>query len=207
MDSEREQQAMRAVEALIFAADEPVKADQIAGVVNEVSPPLALREDVVHRLVEQLNASYEDQGRAFRIQFWAGGFRMTTSEEVAPFVEAFLREHRNRKLSVALMETLAIISYRQPATKPEISQIRGVASDYALRRLLEAGLIDIVGRADSLGRPVLYGTTDLFLEAFGLADLSQLPNIREVEELLQDPSFSQEKARQLMFRGLNGADG
>ncbi len=196
-----------AVEALIFAADAPVNAAQITRIIGEVTMGPAPARAVVEAAVVQLNACYEEQGRPFRIQRWAGGYRMTTTEAATPYLQAFFRRDRSRRLTRPLMETLAILCYRQPATKPEVSHIRGVDSDYAIRRLLEVGLIDVVGRADAIGRPVLYGTTDRFLEEFGLADLGELPNLREVEELLADPSFSQEKARLLMLKGLSSSEG
>jgi segregation and condensation protein B len=97
------------------------------------------------------------------------------------------------------METLAVIAYRQPVTRPEVDFIRGVNSDYAIRKLLEMGLADVEGRADSLGRPLLYGTTSLFLEQFGLNSLDDLPTLREVEELLDDPAFDEERAKLLQL--------
>ena len=97
------------------------------------------------------------------------------------------------------MEALAVIAYRQPVTRPEVDFIRGVNSDYAIRKLLEMELVDVEGRADSLGRPLLYGTTDLFLEQFGLNSLEDLPTLREVEELLDDPSFDEERAKLLQL--------
>jgi segregation and condensation protein B len=99
------------------------------------------------------------------------------------------------------METLAILAYRQPVTKPEVDFVRGVDSDYAVRRLLDLGLVDVRGRADSVGRPLLYGTTDRFLELFGLNALGDLPNLREIESILDDPSFHRERARLLMKAG------
>ena len=203
MDNVESSAITRAVEALVFAADAPVTAEQIAQVIAEVTTKPISTSAVVEGVVARLNVCYQEQGRAFRIQFWAGGYRMATTEEVAPYLQAFFRRDRKRRLTRPLMETLAILCYRQPATKPEVNHIRGVDSDYALRRLLELGLIDVRGRAEAIGRPVLYGTTSRFLEEFGLADLGQLPNLREVEELLSDPHFSHEKARLLMLEGLS----
>ena len=132
---------------------------------------------------------------------------MATTAGVAPYLKAFFRRDRRRRLSRPLMETLAILCYRQPVIKPEVDNIRGVDSGYAIRRLLEFGLVDVMGRADAVGRPVLYGTTDRFLEEFGLADLGHLPNLRAVEELLVDPSFNRVKARHLMLKGLSSSEG
>ncbi|MFB3133402.1 MAG: SMC-Scp complex subunit ScpB [Rhodothermales bacterium] len=199
----RAEELARAVEALVFATNEPVAADQIAEVFAEITHEARPSPEQIQQTVDRLNASYEQEGRALRIRAWAGGFRMSTTEEVAPYLKAFFRHDRQRRLTRSLMETLAILTYKQPATKPEIDYVRGVDSDYALRRLLDIGLIDIVGRSQSVGRPLLYGTTSHFLEAFGLSDLDDLPNLREIEELLNDPSFNKERARLLMLQGLD----
>lgn len=96
------------------------------------------------------------------------------------------------------MESLAILAYRQPVSRSELEFVRGVDCDYAIRKLLEFGLIDVVGRSERVGRPLLYGTTDRFLELFGLHTLDELPNLRELESILDDPAFQKEKAKLLM---------
>jgi len=96
------------------------------------------------------------------------------------------------------MESLAILAYRQPVSRSELEFVRGVDCDYAIRKLLEFGLIDVVGRSEKVGRPLLYGTTERFLELFGLHSLDQLPNLRELESILDDPAFQKEKAKLLM---------
>jgi segregation and condensation protein B len=128
---------------------------------------------------------------------------MATSGDLAPFLKAFFDPERQMRLTRSLMETLAILAYKQPVTKPEVDFVRGVDSDYAIRRLLELGLVDVAGRADSVGRPLLYGTTQRFLDEFGLASLEALPKLREIEELLGDPNFNQERARLLALEGLD----
>ncbi len=206
MGDGRAQELERAVEALIFASDEPVTAGQIAEVFAEVSREPRPTTEQVERAVDRLNAGYEAAERALRIRRWAGGFRMSTTEEVAPYLKVYFSYERRRRLSRSLMETLAILAYRQPATKPEIDFVRGVDSDYALRKLMEIGLADVVGRSETVGRPLLYGTTPRFLEDFGLARLDDLPNLREIEELLDDPAFNRERARLLMLRGLDAPE-
>ena len=192
----------RAAEALIFAADEPISAGQIAEVFAEVSGGDAPSTAQIEDAIEHINAAYAATGRALRVRRWAGGYRLATTHEVAPYLKVHFSEERRRRLSRSLMETLAIIAYRQPATKPEVDFVRGVDSDYALRKLLELGLVDVVGRSDAVGRPLLYGTTPQFLEAFGLDALDSLPNLREIEALLADPAFNRERARLLMLSGL-----
>lgn len=198
MDVERRDEWMRAVEALIFAADEPIGAATIATVLGDVAgeeaPPIA----VIEALVEALNTHYEANGRALRVRRWGGGYRLSTIPSVAHYLKTHFEQDRTKRLSRSLMETIAIVSYRQPVTKPEVDFVRGVDSDYALRKLLELNLIDVIGRSDSVGRPLLYGTTDHFLDVFGLDDLESLPTLREIEELLADPLFSREKAKLLV---------
>jgi len=116
---------------------------------------------------------------------------------VAPFVRALFADDEERRLSRSLLETLAVIAYKQPVTKPEVEHVRGVASDYALRQLLERDLVTIAGRGEGVGRPLLYATTDHFLDQFGLPGIDALPNLRELDELLADPSFNRERARLL----------
>lgn len=195
------------LEALAFAAETPVSAAQICSVYAEVATSDdILTEEAVQEAVELLNASFEQQGRALRIQKWAGGLRMATTETVAPFLETFFRRERARRLTRPLMETLAIIAYRQPTTKVEVDAVRGVDSGYAIRKLLSLDLLSITGRAEVAGRPILYRTTDRFLEEFGLNDLEGLPNLRQAEELLGEANFDQERLRLLMANGIDHGD-
>ncbi|RMH61151.1 MAG: SMC-Scp complex subunit ScpB [Bacteroidetes bacterium] len=191
----------QAVEALVFTADEPLSAEAMAGVIAEVTGA-AVDPGAVEAAVEALNTAYETQGRVLRLYRWGGGYRMATVPDVAPFVQAYVHPRRTQRLSRSLLETLAILAYRQPATKPEIDAVRGVDSDYALRKLLELGLIDVVGRSDSLGRPLLYGTTPRFLDVFGLDGLDALPSLREVEDILGEAAFSKERAELLKLQAM-----
>jgi segregation and condensation protein B len=188
-----------ATEAIIFAADEPVEPERIAEIVGEVTGRTDLSVEDVERAVEHLNEEYDASDRALEIREWAGGYRMATRSTLSPFVKTLFVGEQETSLSRSLMETLAVIAYRQPVTRPEVDFIRGVNSDYAIRKLLEMGLADVEGRADSLGRPLLYGTTSLFLEQFGLRSLEDLPTLREVEELLDDPAFDEERAKLLQL--------
>ena len=188
-----------AAEAIIFAADEPVSAERIAEIVSEVTGQSDLDSSRVEDAVERLNDEYAAADRAIEIHEWGGGYRMATRSPLSPFVKTLFVGEQETSLSRSLMETLAVVAYRQPVTRPEVDFIRGVNSDYAIRKLLEMDLVDVEGRADSLGRPLLYGTTDLFLEQFGLKDLDELPTLREVEELLDDPAFDEERAKLLQL--------
>ena len=186
----------QAVEALVFASDVALRPADIARVYGDVTGAEVPEADV-ETAVERLNLAYRTAGRAVRIERWGGGYRMATIEGVAPFVRALFDDDGERRLSRSLLETLAVIAYKQPTTKPEVDHVRGVASDYALRQLLERGFVEIAGRADSIGRPLLYATTPFFLDQFGLADLDALPTPREIEEILSDPTFNKERARLL----------
>lgn len=199
LDELLREELARVVEALVFAADDPLPPDRIAGAYAEVTGAEAPDEADIYRAVEALNAAYEASERTFRIERWAGGFRMATVPALAPYLKALFRREQATRLSHSLMETLAVVAYRQPVTKPEVDFVRGVDSDYGMRKLLEMGLVEVVGRSESLGKPLLYGTTGLFLEQFGLATLENLPTLREIEEILGDPAFSNEKAKLLQL--------
>ena len=184
-------------EALIFAADVPVRAKEIADVYSEVTGEDRPSDDQIREAVGRLNEAYEESDRTFRIEAWAEGYRMATVSSVAPFLKSYFTREQEQRLSRSLMETLSIIAYKQPVTKPEIDFVRGVDSGYAVNRLLEKAMIDVVGRSESLGRPLLYGTTQFFLDQFGLKDLDALPGLREIEEILDDPAFNKERAQLL----------
>ncbi len=140
----------------------------------------------IRESVELLNASYEETGRAFRIVEIAGGFQFATLPTLSMYVARLYKERSRRRLSSAALETLAIIAYKQPVSKADVENIRGVNCDEVLKSLLEKNLVTITGRAESVGRPLLYGTTDEFLRQFGLASMRDLPKPREIEELLKE---------------------
>lgn len=155
-----------AVEALLFVAAEPVSIPQLANAL-EVSP--AAIESVIKELEETLN------NRGLRLQMFSGRVQLTTAPEFAEKIERFLDIEATSHLSHAALETLAVIAYQQPVTRPQLDSIRGVNSDGVLKSLLGKGLLQEVGRADSPGRPILYSTTPLFLQHFGLASILDLP--------------------------------
>jgi segregation and condensation protein B len=151
-------------------------------------------EDAANQIkeaIDSLNKSYDCDSRAFRIERIAGGYRVMTREELAPLVSRLHEQRQQQKLSQAALETLSIIAYRQPVMRAEIEVIRGVACGDVLRGLMERRLVKIVGRAEELGRPMLYGTTKDFLTIFGLANLKDLP---EVQGLVREPSWKPSKA-------------
>lgn len=196
----------KATEALLFAADDPIGAERIAEIVADVTGETALDAERVEAVIETLRETYAANGRAFEIVAWAGGYRLVTRDDVAPFVKAMVQDEQRQSLSRSLLETVAVVAYKQPVTRPEVDFVRGVNSDYALRKLMELELVDVKGRSESLGRPLLYGTTPDFLEQFGLNSLDDLPTIREVEELLDDPNFDDERAQLLQLKTEEAAD-
>lgn len=162
-----------AVEAVLLASEKPLTPMRIAQALGLDEGGSA----IVKEVIDELNAAYEREGRSFRIEPVAGGVRVMTLPEYAGAVAAIRGLRESGKLSKAAVETLAIVAYRQPVTRAEIEGIRGVACGEVLRTLLERRLCEITGRAEELGRPMLYGTSKRFLEAFGLASLKELPEV------------------------------
>jgi segregation and condensation protein B len=184
------------VEAMLFGSDEPLTLKQIVTIISsgdESGLRLRITEDEVLQYIRDLNGQYVQAGRAFRIIHVAGGYQFATMPEYADWLGKMMKEKAKRKLSQSALETLAVIAYKQPVTKPEIEAIRGVGADYVISTLLERGLITIVGRAATPGRPLLYGTTEEFLKHFGINDLADLPKPREIDEIMKEPGFELEK--------------
>ncbi len=169
------------IEAVIFASEEPVSAEYIRRVLE-----IDLSEEDIDACVVRLNDLYNSTGRSFRIVVVAGGYRFLTLPALEPTLKKMLAPKIQRKLSQSAIEVLAVVAYRQPVTRSEIQQVRGVNPDYAVNKLLERGLIDVRGRADTPGKPLLYGTTAGFLDFFNLESLQDLPKLREIRELVED---------------------
>jgi segregation and condensation protein B len=157
------------LEALLLAADEPLNPRRLAALtgLNDASE--------VRRLVRRLQALYDDDGSAFQVEELAGGYQLLTRPQFHPWLIRLRRTGNDVRLSGAARETLAIVAYRQPIMRADIEAVRGVQCGEMLRQLMEKGLVRIAGRHDSLGRPVLYGTTRKFLQLFGLKSLKDLP--------------------------------
>jgi segregation and condensation protein B len=177
------------IEALLMSADRPMTEARLASLLGVTGKGSAA---AIRDAVDSLNAQYDQGGRCFRIEKLAGGYQALTRQEFAPLVSQFHREREDSRLSNAALETLAIVAYRQPILRAQIEAIRGVAAGEVLRGLLERRLVKIVGRAEELGRPMLYGTTGEFLRVFGLAGLDDLP---EVDGLSREPAAKIEKHR------------
>lgn len=184
------------VEALIFAADKPLSIKQIKAIYDNQGiegEPRSIEADEIQAIIAELNQEFHESDKAYRIIQIAGGYQFATLPEYAGWLGKLYREQSRRKLSQSSLETLAIIAYKQPINKPEIEAIRGVNCDYVLKTLLEKELVTVVGRAETVGRPLLYGTTKEFLKHFGLNDVTDLPRPREIEEILGESQFETER--------------
>jgi segregation and condensation protein B len=163
------------VEAVLFASDEPLSDSRLAGIAD-----IGVKQ--LRQYIQSLNDKYEANKSAFRIEQIAGGYQMLTLSVYNPWLQKLLRVRSEGKLSPAALETLAIIAYKQPVIIADIEVIRGVAVGEVIRSLMSKGLVKIVGRAEVLGRPMLYGTTKKFLEVFGLNSLKDLPKVEELKK-------------------------
>lgn len=165
------------VEALIFVADEPVTVKLLAEVLKE-------DKESVDAAVRQLQQEYEERDSGLQVREIAGGWQLATRTELHDEIRQFLKTRPSAKLSIAALETLAVIAYKQPVTVPEILEIRGVQSASAIKTLLEKRLIVTKGHKETVGKPMQYGTSKEFLIQFGLRDLSELPSIEDFEDLV-----------------------
>ncbi len=174
------------IEALLFAATEPLKQSQVNNVFDPDTPNL-------NEIVNQLNRQYNKQNHSFQINKVAGGFQLVTRKRYHHFIKKLFKKAGRLNLSIAAMDSLAIIAYKQPISRFEIEAIRGVDSSGVLKTLLNHELIKIKGRDIGPGRPLLYKTTNKFLEYFGLNRLSDMPKLKEISELIDaDPSFAKQ---------------
>jgi len=179
----------RIAEAILFVNDKPIKVDDIKGVLGEAD-----MKDIASAISE-LKLEYERENRSFRIFEVAGGFQIATDPSYAEWLKKFYRTTQAQRLSSPALETLAIIAYKQPATRAEMELIRGVNVDGVLNTLLERGLIRIAGRKDAAGRPIIYGTTKEFLQTFGLNTLLDLPRLKEIRDEQEIGGAAQESGQ------------
>jgi segregation and condensation protein B len=190
------------VEALIFSSDDVLSESEIIKAVKGIDgDDTQITVEEIDNCINELNNKYEQGNLSFRILRIANGYLFATTKEYSKYVGFLSSEKSKRRLSQAALETLSIIAYKQPITKPEIESIRGVNSDYILNTLLEKNLIAISGRGESVGRPLLYATTPEFLKYFGLNKLNDLPKPREIEEIMNDEDFIEQK-RKIMMNAL-----
>jgi len=163
-------------EALIFVADEPINTKTIADVID-------VDREAVEKALAELVEEYDARASGLQLREIAGGWQIATRPEHHENVRAYLKSKPSAKLSLASLETLAVIAYKQPVTVPEILEIRGVQSPSAIKTLLDKRLIVAKGRKETVGRPMMYGTSKEFLIQFGLKDLSELPSVEDFQDL------------------------
>lgn len=175
------------LEALLLSSDEPLTP----GKVREILPEF---KDVnVKKIVDELNELYQQSGRAFRIEAIADGYQFFTLPDYASYIEKLHARRLQSRLSTKALETLAIVAYKQPITRHDIEEIRGVNVDGVIKTLLSRNLITISGAANTLGNPFLYKTTRQFLEYFGLKNLKELPRLKELDEIVEADTEMKEK--------------
>jgi segregation and condensation protein B len=173
-------EAKSIIEAVLFVADRPLSSSQLAILIE-------MDSDDIELLIHELQKEYDDTKRSFQIMEIANGFQICTRSEYASWIKKFYTTEISSRLSMSALEALAIIAYKQPVTRAGVEEVRGVISDSVIRTLLEKNLINITGRKDAPGRPLIYGTTSDFLIHFGLKDLNELPSIDEIEKMLGTP--------------------
>ena len=166
------------IESLIYVSEEPISVKQLAAILEGES--VADIQTAADQLAEEFNS----RGGGLEVRQLAGGYRITTRPEFSEYVRRYLKSQPSARLSLAALETLAVIAYKQPITIPEILEIRGVTSTSAIKTLLDRRLIVAKGHKQVVGRPMLYGTSKDFLIHFGLNDLSELPNLEDFEDLM-----------------------
>jgi segregation and condensation protein B len=181
------------VEALLFASPEPLTQTRI-NLIFETDPPK------LDEAVKELNRHYEKANRSFKIQEIAGGFQLTTLPEFDIWIKRMLDKSGKLALSTAALETLAIIAYKQPISRFNVESIRGVDCSGVIKTLLSKGLVQIKGRDEGPGRPLLYATTDKFLENFGVNRISDLPKLKEIADLNDGDSAEKMKLMELQIK-------
>ena len=169
------------IECLLFAADEPINLNDIK-LTLDAAFEQAFDPDEVRQALATLQERFKDDSFSFEIIEIAGGYQFMTKPAYQHTVGAYLKQHSRKRLSRAALETLSIVAYKQPVTKGEVEKIRGVNCDYSLQKLLEKELVSIVGREDGPGRPLLYGTSDKFMDYFGLKSLLDLPQPKDFKQ-------------------------
>ena len=168
------------IQALIFCAQAPVAIEDLQKCLSEVLQYEVSISDVLES-IQEINERFAANDFAFQIYAIGGGYQFLTKPDYQDAIGLFLKQKSKRKLSASTLETLAIIAYKQPISKSGVEQIRGVSCDYAIQKLLEKELIQIKGKADTIGRPIIYGTTQKFMDYFGINHLKDLPQLKDFQ--------------------------
>ena len=166
------------IEALIFVSEQSIRTEEIIYCLQSAFGA-DIAEDEVTEHIQSITKKYHDKAFAIEVVKINNGYQFLTKKNYHQVVSLLQAQRAKKKLSQAALETLAIIAYKQPVTKPDIEQIRGVNCDYSIQKLLEKELIAIVGKSEGLGKPILYGTSNVFMDYFGINDIKELPQIKE----------------------------
>ena len=166
------------IEALIFSAKNPITVTEIQRCLSEMFDAAVSEEDII-KSIDLLQTKYADESFAFEVFGTGGGYRFLTKPAYQASIGILLKQQSKKRLSTAALETLSIVAYKQPITKAAVEQIRGVGCDYALQKLLDKSLIEILGKDTTPGRPILYGTSEQFMDYFGINSLQDLPTPRD----------------------------
>lgn len=172
----------RHLEALVFCAPSPLRKDEMIKCLSEMFGTDVPLSHVETALI-QLQEKYESDDFSFSLEHLGGGYQFLTKPAYQVSIAILLRQQSQKRLSTAQLETLAIIAYKQPITKGEVERIRGVNSDYSIQKLLEKELIEIKGKSEGVGRPLIYGTSSKFMEYFGINSLDELPDLKDFSQL------------------------
>ena len=207
----------RVIEALLFSSERPLSAAECVKYLkgategapedDEVRALAKTKQDEIAQAMRELHEEYAEQQRGFCLVESAAGWKVVTTPEAAPWVRQLFPENRPARLSPSALATLAIIAYRQPLTRADIEAVRGVNVDGVMQTLLERGVVRITGRADVPGRPLLYGTTEFFLEHFGLRSLDELPNCEELRRVDLPAAVADETQPTLPLEETTGSNG
>jgi len=179
------------IEALVFAADQPISAEEIAKILAQYHQ-IEVSGEEMETFLTQLIADYQASAQGFELVKTAGAYLFLTKKQFQPLLALALAERSKKRLSQAALETLSIIAYKQPVTKSDLEHIRGVNCDYSIQRLLERNLIVISGKSSGPGRPLLYSTSEKFMEYFGINTLDELPQLKALDN--QENSIGQEES-------------
>jgi len=169
------------VEALVFCSPAPIKIKELQACLTDMFGADVPEKDI-KTAIEEVQKKYEDDAFSIQLVHSGGGFQFLTKPAYQASISILLKHQSKRRLSTAALETLAIIAYKQPVSKPEVEQIRGVNCDYTIQKLLDKGLVEIKGKGDTVGKPIIYGTSEFFMDYFGINNLQDLPTPKDFQE-------------------------
>lgn len=180
------------IEALVFCSPSPIKVKELQTCLSEMFEADVPEKDIADA-IKRIDEKYQSDEYAFGLNHTGGGYQFLTKPAYQASIGILLKQRSKRRLSTSALETLSIVAYKQPVTKSDVENIRGVNCDYAVQKLLEKGLVEIKGKSEAIGRPLLYGTTDQFMEYFGINDLNELPTPKDFAQAGDDNVIGEEK--------------